>query len=91
VDKTLGHCRRYTQEQLVQRMTEAGFEVVHTQGFNRMGVPGWYTAGNIFGDTHLKPAQMKMFNRLLWVAKLVEKMTFLPALSVIAVGRKPGS
>jgi len=32
---------------------------------------------------------MKLFNRVLPIAKLVEHLKFIPALSVIAVGRKP--
>jgi glycosyltransferase involved in cell wall biosynthesis len=90
VDKTLGHERRYTADELIGKMRAAGFEVVHHQGFNRMGVPGWWTSCKLLGNTHLKPGQMRMFNRLLWVAKLLEKVPGLPGLSVICVGRKPG-
>jgi hypothetical protein len=32
---------------------------------------------------------MKMYNRLLPIAKLIERIPGVPALSAIAVGRKP--
>jgi glycosyltransferase involved in cell wall biosynthesis len=89
VDKVLGHERRYTAEELRDKLDRAGFEVVHQQGFNRLGTLGWYVSGKLLGKQHLSPGQMRMFNRLLPLAKLVEHVPGWPALSTIAVGRKP--
>ena len=89
VDKVLGHERRYTAEELRDKLVKAGFEVVHQQGFNRLGTLGWYVSGKLLGKQHLSPGQMRTFNRVLAVAKLVERVPALPALSTIAVGRKP--
>jgi hypothetical protein len=69
-------------------MKQAGFEVVQTSEFNRLGVLGWYVSGKM-GRKDLSPGQMKLFNRLLPVAKLIERLDTLPGLSVIAIGRKP--
>jgi glycosyltransferase involved in cell wall biosynthesis len=88
-DKSLGHVRRYTAQELHDKLAEAGFEVVHQQGFNRLGTVGWYVSGQLLGKEHLSPGQMKMYNRVLPVAKLLERVPALPALSAIAVGRKP--
>ena len=87
-DRTLGHFRRYTRADLADRMKQAGFEVVQTSEFNRLGVLGWYVSGKM-GRKDLSPGQMKLFNRLLPIARLVEKFDSLPGLSVIAIGRKP--
>jgi SAM-dependent methyltransferase len=89
VDKVLGHERRYTADELRDKLTQAGFKVVHQQGFNRLGTLGWYVSGKLMRKEHLSPGQMRMFNRLLPVAKLIEGIPGLPALSTIAVGRKP--
>jgi glycosyltransferase involved in cell wall biosynthesis len=89
VDHTLGHERRYTAEELRGKLAAAGFEVVHQQGFNKMGTLGWYVSGKLLGKKHLSPGQMKTFNRILPIAKLVEGIPGWPALSTIAVGRKP--
>jgi SAM-dependent methyltransferase len=88
-DKSLGHVRRYTPEELSGKLREAGFDVVHQQGFNRLGTVGWYVSGKVLGKEHLSPGQMKMYNRLLPLAKLIERIPGVPALSAIAVGRKP--
>lgn len=89
VDKALGHCRRYTEPYLLERMSEAGFEVVQCRGFNRFGALGWFVSGKVFGKTTITPGQMKAFEWLLPLAKLVEKTPLLPHLSLIVVGRKP--
>jgi glycosyltransferase involved in cell wall biosynthesis len=87
-DRTLGHQRRYTESELCEKLARTGFEVVHKQGFNRLGTLGWYVSGKILGKTDLSPGQMKTFNRILPIARLVERIPGWPALSIIAVGRK---
>jgi glycosyltransferase involved in cell wall biosynthesis len=88
-DRSLGHRRRYTALELQEKLAMAGFEVCHQQGFNRLGTVGWYVSGKLLGKDHLSPGQMKMYNRLLPLAKLIERVPAWPALSAIAVGRKP--
>src|SRR5262249_40424747 len=87
-DRTLGHERRYTAGELREKLERAGFDVVHQRDFNRLGTLGWYVSGKLLGRDRLSPGQMKTFNRILPLAKLVEKVPAWPALSTIAVGRK---
>ncbi|HVC96560.1 MAG TPA: bifunctional glycosyltransferase/class I SAM-dependent methyltransferase [Pirellulales bacterium] len=89
VDKALGHFRRYTREEMMTKMRQAGFEVVESRGFNRLGTLGWYVSGKILGRTTLSAGQMKLYDWLLPIAKLMERLPLWPHLSVIAVGRKP--
>jgi hypothetical protein len=76
---------------MTTKMKEAGFEVVECRGFNRLGSLGWYVSGNWLKRTSLSAGQMKTYERLLPVAKLIEGLPLLPHLSVIAVGRKPAA
>jgi glycosyltransferase involved in cell wall biosynthesis len=89
VDRALGHHRRYTRDELETKMQAAGFELAHFEGFNRLGSLGWYVSGKWLGKTTLSPGQMKWYDRLVPIAKLIERMPVLPYLSWIAVGRKP--
>jgi glycosyltransferase involved in cell wall biosynthesis len=89
VDRVLGHERRYTAAELRDKLMRAGFEVVHQQDFNRLGALGWYVSGKLLGKENLSPRQMRTFNRILPLAKLIERLPRWPALSTIAVGRKP--
>jgi glycosyltransferase involved in cell wall biosynthesis len=88
-DATLGHVRRYTEAELRAKLTRAGFEVVHQRGFNRLGTLGWYVSGKLLGRARLSACQMKVFNRILPLARLIEHVPAWPALSTIAVGKKP--
>ena len=87
-DEALGHERRYTAPELHTKLQHAGFEVVMMEEFNRLGVPGWYLNKKL-GRRDLNPRQMRAFEWLLPVAKLMESMKLGRGLSLIGVGRKP--
>ena len=87
-DAAIGHERRYTQVELHSKMQAAGFEIVKMCEFNRLGVPGWWV-NKQFGRRDINPRQMRMFERLLPIAKAAEALQLGPGLSLIGVGRKP--
>jgi glycosyltransferase involved in cell wall biosynthesis len=87
-DEAIGHVRRYTSTELHTKMQRAGFEVVMMEEFNRLGVPGWYL-NKLLGRRDLNPRQMRLFELLLPVAKVMEAMKMGRGLSLIGVGRKP--
>ena len=89
VDKALGHFRRYKADELACKMGKAGFDLVTAKGFNRLGSLGWFVSGKLLGRTTLSPRQMKLYEWLLPLAKLIEPLPIFPPLSVIAVGQKP--
>ena len=91
MDKTLGHFRRYTRDEVAEKLAAAGFDVVANRGFNRLGTLGWFVSGKLLGRTTLSAGQMLMYERMLPLAKLVERLGVIPPLSIIAVGRKPPS
>lgn len=87
-DTALEHRKRYTVEELTLMVEEAGFEIVKCHEFNRLGVLGWFT-NKVLGRTVISKVQARMFGMLLPVARLLERLTPLPGLSVVAVARKP--
>lgn len=91
VDAELGHYRRYDTDELKQKITNAGFEVVHAERFNRLGTIGWFVSGKLFRRKTLTPRQMIWFDRLMWLAKPLEKVLPFAGMSLIVVGRKPRS
>lgn len=90
IDEALGHARRYTAEDLRAKLQRAGFTVEACRGFNALGMLGWLVSGKLLRRRRLSPSQMKVFNLMMPIARLVEHVPGWPALSVIAVGRKPG-
>jgi glycosyltransferase involved in cell wall biosynthesis len=87
-DEALGHERRYTAPELHTKLQQAGFDVVMMEEFNRLGVPGWYLNKKL-GRRDLNPRQMRAFEWLLPIAKLMESLKLGRGLSLIGVGRKP--
>ena len=87
-DEALGHERRYTRIELHTKMQNAGFEVVSLEEFNRLGVPGWWVNKKL-GRRDLNPRQMRAFEWLLPIAKVMEALKMGPGLSLVGVGRRP--
>lgn len=87
-DRTLGHFRRYTREELTAKFGAAGFHVVSCEEFNRLGVLGWWVSGKL-GRKDLSPFQMRVYELMLPIAKLMDKLKIGPGLSIIVVGQKP--
>ncbi len=87
-DKTLGHFRRYTPDELRQKFVAAGFEIVSAQQFNRLGTLGWWASG-LLKKRELSPFQMKVYELLMPLARLMDRLKIGPGLSLIVVGRKP--
>ena len=89
MDKELGHYRRYEREELREKMSRAGFDVVRTRQFSRLGSIGWAVSTRLLKRRHLSPRQMIWFDRLLPLAKLLDYLLPVPGMSLIVVGRKP--
>ena len=87
-DKSLGHFRRYTNDDLVAKFKEAGFDVVSARQFNRLGVLGWWASG-LLRKKDLSPFQMRVYELLMPLARLIDKIGIGPGLSLIVVGQKP--
>jgi SAM-dependent methyltransferase len=88
IDKALGHCRRYTEQELVEKMQRAGFELAFVKQFSRLGAIAWNVSGKL-GRTEISPFQMTTFNRILPIAKAMDYLLPIKGMSLICVGRKP--
>jgi glycosyltransferase involved in cell wall biosynthesis/phospholipid N-methyltransferase len=88
LDEVLGHCRRYTVEQLVDVSQRAGFVVEQVLKFNRPGVAGWWLNGKLLRRRNFGLAQIRLLNFLTPVFRLVDSWFPLPPLSIIAILKK---
>jgi len=88
LDEVLGHCRRYTREQLVGVAQQAGFRVEQVLKFNRPGVAAWWLNGRILRRRTFGLGQIRMLNLLTPIFRLVDSWLPLPPLSIIAILRK---
>ncbi|GIX01310.1 MAG: hypothetical protein KatS3mg112_0247 [Thermogutta sp.] len=89
IDRAVGHCRRYTACDLLNKMQAAGFQVVFMRQFNRLGAATWFLTSKLLRRRHLNPGSMRWFGRLTPLAKLLDYVLPWSGLSLIVVGRKP--
>ena len=88
VDTDLGHFRRYSPEDLQEKMEQAGLEVVFTKQFCKLGAIAWWVNGNIFNRRNLSPRQMIWFDRLWPITRLLDYCLPVAGMSLMMVGRR---
>lgn len=90
-DRALGHFRRYEKKELEDKMRDAGLQVEHQFYFNKMGVFAWYVANTLGRQGSLKPWQLKIYNFLTPVFRVLDDILPTTGLSTVVVARKPQS
>src|ERR1700722_7003268 len=88
LDEVLGHCRRYTPEQLISGGQQAGFRIEKLLKFNRAGVPAWWLNGKMLRRTTFGMFQIRVLNVLTPIFRRIDALLPFPPLSIIAIFRK---
>lgn len=88
LDEELGHFRRYSEAQLRERMTAAGFDVETVLCFNRASRPGWWLNGTILKRRTISRLQLRNFDRLVWLWRRVDAHLPWQQTSIIGIGRR---
>jgi glycosyltransferase involved in cell wall biosynthesis/phospholipid N-methyltransferase len=89
LDEVLGHCRRYSEEELRARIEEAGFRLERMLRFNRVTRPGWYVNGRLLKRRSFSAFQLAVFDRLVWLWRRIDRFLPWAPVSIIAIARKP--
>jgi len=87
LDKSLGHCRRYSKNELDQKLRKSGFKTCHLNYFNSPGILGWLVNGTLLQRSLLPARQVRIFNRIVPFLKLIDRVIPIGQ-SLIAVGEK---
>ncbi|HLY18125.1 MAG TPA: bifunctional glycosyltransferase/class I SAM-dependent methyltransferase [Bryobacteraceae bacterium] len=88
LDMALGHFRRYSREELRQRLEQAGFRVERILDFNRISRPPWYVTGRILKSRTLSRFLLRIFDRLVWLWRRIDARLPWPPASIIAIAVK---
>jgi len=89
LDRELGHFRRYRQQELLDKLQRAGFQVEHVSQFNRISTPGWFVAGRLLRRRQLSRTAIRLFDLLVPCWRALERWLPWPGASLVVVGRKP--
>ena len=88
-DRSLEHYRRYTEGGLKNVFEKNNFQIVHSQYFNFAAIAGWWFSGNILKKKTIPKGQMRIYNMLVPIFKIVDKIVLnRVGISVIVEGIK---
>jgi glycosyltransferase involved in cell wall biosynthesis len=87
-DRELGHFRRYRRGELEEKMTSAGFTVERQFFFNKAGVIAWWIGNTFCGQKTITPLQLKIYNLLTPIFKVLDRCLPVSGLSTVVVARK---
>jgi glycosyltransferase involved in cell wall biosynthesis len=88
LDKVLGHFRRYTRRELEASLKAVGFEIECWFGMNKPGVFGWWLNGKFLRRKTLGKMQMKLFNALVPIFKVLDPLLPWTGLSLVIIAQK---
>ena len=88
LDAVLGHHRRYSEDELRRKMERAGLRVERMIRFNRVTRPAWYVNGRLLKTQTFGRAPLWVFDRLVWLWRIVDPLLPWDAVSIIAIGVK---
>jgi len=91
IDRAIHHYRRYSRDEIEEKLRTAGLEVEHLSHFNMLGVPGWWLNARILKRTTVPGIQARINDRLVPLLRLERRFGPPLGISLIAVGRVPAS
>jgi glycosyltransferase involved in cell wall biosynthesis len=91
IDRAIHHHRRYSREEIEEKLRAAGLAVEHVQPFNMLGVPGWWLNSVVLKRKTVPGVQAKINDRLVPLLKLERLFGPPVGMSLLAVGRAPAA
>jgi hypothetical protein len=88
-DRQIGHFRRYGPGELDEKMKRAGLEVKRQFFFNKAGVLAWWVANTLSGQKTITSWQLRIYNWLTPVFRLLDRVLPTSGLSTVVVAQKP--
>ena len=88
LDKSVGHLRRFSAQDLRQLLEQSGFAVEECFSMNKAGAFAWWVNSKLFRSSRISRITLKIFDVNVWFLSRIDK--FLPwgGLSIVTVGRK---
>jgi len=89
LDEVLCHYRRYSRTELESKLEAAGFQIERVLTFNRATFPGWFLNSRLLRRRTLSNMQLRLFDMLVPLWRLLDPVVPWPPASLIAVARRP--
>ncbi|MBI4239446.1 methyltransferase domain-containing protein [Candidatus Uhrbacteria bacterium] len=73
-DRSVGHYRRYTKKELVDKVVTAGFTVFSATYFDFLGIAPWFLLYRVLRKKEMKEKNVKLFDSIVPILKKMEKL-----------------
>ena len=67
IDRTLGHKRRFRQDELAALLSNAGFAVERFHQLNKIGAAAWWISGKLLARRYISKVTLKLFDKTVWL------------------------
>jgi glycosyltransferase involved in cell wall biosynthesis len=88
LDRELGHLHRFSRTNLTRLFDDAGLTVESLRSHNRLASVAWWINSRLLQSRRISRVTLKLFDKTVWLWRLLDPVVPLPGLSLIAVGRK---
>ena len=88
LDRSMGHKRRYSAQEVRDLLESQGFTVEESRHFNKAGTPAWWAHSKVFGSLKISRLVLKIFDKTVWLWRRLDWLFPWPGLSLIVLGRK---
>jgi len=87
-DRQLGHYRRYNKRRLRKLLSSSGFVIERIEYFNCLGILSWWFNFIFLRRTNFSSFQLFVFDRIVWLVKIMDKFSKNAGLSLLVIARK---
>jgi glycosyltransferase involved in cell wall biosynthesis len=87
IDRAIQHHRRYSREELAEKLADAGLTVEHLSYFNMLGIPGWFLNARVLGRRSVPGIQARIADWLVPWLRIERRFGPPVGMSLLAVAR----
>ena len=88
LDRGMGYLQRFTKPGLMASLEKHGFAVESTRELNKMGRLAWGIFGGLFGNDKINKLSLKLFDKSVWLTRLLDAVLPWSGLNLIVIARK---
>lgn len=78
IDKSIGHFRRYSKKEIVDKLQACGFVILEFRSINFLGSLGWLISGRLLKNKIVDQSKIKLFNILAPIFLRIEDLITPP-------------
>jgi glycosyltransferase involved in cell wall biosynthesis len=91
LDGAMGHKRRFSKDELVTLLKNAGFRIEQTRQLNKIGAFSWWINGKVLRRKKIGKPSLKLFDKTVWIWRRIDGLMPWNGLSLIAIARRGDS